>query len=493
MNLLTAPSSGAVVREGALAVFVFSKDFLAPGMLQGNAVEMARLYLEAPSFKGIKGKIVSFPLTEGGFSSLYLVGLGERTGSCSLFDIESNIRSRSAELIRRCRADGVSRITVLMPDPPTFGTSCAVAEGAELGAYTFRKYKNIPEDERRPEPAELLLLDGVEEGVRRGKILACSQNWARDIANEPGNKVTPDSLAQMAVQWGGDFGFDVSVWDEGRLLQEGMEGIYSVGMGSVNPPRLIHMIYRPSVPAVGKIAFVGKGITFDSGGLNVKTGDSMRTMKGDKTGACNVFALLRGAAKMRIPCEVHGVVPAAENMPGGRAFRPDDILRLRNGKTVEIDNTDSEGRLLLADALAYACEQKPDAVIDMATLTGACAVALGQNMAGLFTPYDALAKEFLDASARRGERFWRLPVDEERIAESLKSPVADLVNSRSRYGGAIFAAQFLGEFVADGIPWMHLDIAGVDMQKDEYSVYSKGATGFGVRSCIEFLLSFSKE
>lgn len=313
-----------------------------------------------------------------------------------------------------------------------------------------------------------------------------------NLANEPGNKSTPVSLAEMAVQWGKDFGFDVTVWDEERILRERMEGLYSVGMGSVHPPRLIHMVFRPTVPPVRKIAFVGKGITFDSGGLNIKTGDFMRTMKGDKTGACNVFAILRGAAKMRIPCEIHGIVPAAENMPGGRAFRPDDILRLRNGKTVEVDNTDAEGRLVLADALSYACEQQPDAVIDMATLTGACAVALGQNMAGLFTPDDSLAKTFMEASTRRGERFWRLPMDDERITESMKSSVADLVNCGSRYGGAIYAAQFLKEFVGDGIPWMHLDIAGVDMQKDEYSVYSKGATGFAVRSCIEYLLSLSE-
>lgn len=298
-------------------------------------------------------------------------------------------------------------------------------------------------------------------------------------------------MADMAVQWGKDFGFEVSVWDEQRLLQEGMEGIYSVGMGSAHPPRLIHMVYRPS-DSVRKVALVGKGVTFDSGGLNVKTGDSMRTMKGDKTGASNVFAILRGAAKMNIPCELHGIVPVAENMPGGKSFRPDDILRIRNGKTVEIENTDAEGRLLLADALCFACEQKPDAIIDMATLTGACAVALGQNMAGLFTPDDAFADGFLEVSARRGERFWRLPMDDDRIAEAMKSPVADLVNCGSRYGGAIFAAQFLKEFISDGIPWIHLDIAGVDMQKDEHSVYSKGATGFGVRSCLEYLLSISK-
>lgn len=491
MKILTAPSNGGFVREGALALFVFSKESVSGGLLDEHFADMAARLMEEPSFRGKKGKISRLPLLNGGFSAAYLVGLGDRAKNGKESALHENIRSRSAELLRRCRADGVSKITVVLPDAPSFGTSCALAEGAELGAYAFSKYKSIPEEERLPEPAELLLLDGVDEGVSRGKMFACSQNWAKDIANEPGNIITPVSMADMAVQWGKDFGFEVSVWDEQRLLQEGMEGIYSVGMGSAHPPRLIHMVYRPS-DSVRKVALVGKGVTFDSGGLNVKTGDSMRTMKGDKTGASNVFAILRGAAKMNIPCELHGIVPVAENMPGGKSFRPDDILRIRNGKTVEIENTDAEGRLLLADALCFACEQKPDAIIDMATLTGACAVALGQNMAGLFTPDDAFADGFLEVSARRGERFWRLPMDDDRIAEAMKSPVADLVNCGSRYGGAIFAAQFLKEFISDGIPWIHLDIAGVDMQKDEHSVYSKGATGFGVRSCLEYLLSISK-
>jgi leucyl aminopeptidase len=489
--MFAAPSSpGGSVCEGALALFLFAGEPLHPGILDQDSVKWAALLLEDPSFKAKKGKIVRLPLGGAGYSSLYLVGLGERKED-SPEKTEDTLRSRSAELLRRCRAEGVEKITISLPDSPSSGMSRAVAEGAELGAYFFGKYKNVPEDERLPEPGTLVLLDGVEEGLARGRMLACSQNWARDLANEPGNGINPVNLAAMAVQWGKEFGLDVAVWDEEKILEEGMGGLYAVGMGSARPPRLIHMVWKPREKAVRKIALVGKGITFDSGGLNIKTGDFMRSMKGDKSGACNVFAVLRGLAKMNVPCEVHGIVAAAENMPGGTSFRPDDILRLRNGKTVEIDNTDAEGRLVLADALCFACEQQPDVVIDMATLTGACVVALGQNMAGLFTPDDSLAADFLEASSRTGERFWRLPVDDERIAESMKSPVADLVNSGSRYGGAIFAARFLKEFVGDGIPWMHLDIAGVDMQKDEYSVYTKGATGFAVRTCMEYILSLA--
>ncbi|MDI9370862.1 MAG: leucyl aminopeptidase [Synergistota bacterium] len=489
MEFLTVPSQGALNREGALALFVRSKEDAPLAPLDERESAAARLLLDMPSFGGKTGKIVSSPLPAGGFSALYLVGLGERKPDEPRESFADNLRSRSAELMRLCSSHGVRRITAMLPGEPTHEASCAVAEGASLGAYRFDKYKGVKDEDDLTSPEEFVLLDGVPEGLSRGKSLASMQIASRDLANEPGNRLGPNDLAEMAVRWGEEHGFQAVVWDEERILKEEMGGLYSVGAASERGPRLIHMTWRPKGEPRRKVAFVGKGITFDSGGLNIKTGEFMRTMKGDKTGACNVLAVLRGAALLELPIEVHGIVPAAENMPGGRALRPDDILKMRNGKTVEVDNTDAEGRLVLADALAYASELLPDVIIDMATLTGACAVALGQNMAGLFSNDDALAGELLAASVRRGERLWRMPVDDDRIAKSMKSPVADLVNAGSRYGGAIFAARFLQEFVGEGIPWAHLDIAGVDMQKDEYSVYSKGATAFGVRTCLEYLLS----
>ncbi len=246
------------------------------------------------------------------------------------------------------------------------------------------------------------------------------------------------------------------------------------------------MIYKPQNP-VEKIAFVGKGITFDSGGLNIKPSDFMRTMKGDKAGACNVLGLMRAIAKMNLPFEVHGFIGAAENMPGGGAYRPDDIIRLRNGKTVEIDNTDAEGRVTLADVLSYASEQSPSCIIDMATLTGACAVALGEYTAGVFANDDELVSDFLATAKETGERMWQLPIDDERLRKKIKSPVADVVNSAGRYGGAITAAMFLQEFVGEGIKWLHVDMAGTDNTKEEYGYYIKGATGFGVRTCLAWL------
>ncbi len=485
MKILSQPFSlEEALSSGSMAVYLLS-DEPVPSRLPGqNSAGMAELLMKDPSFKGKKGKIARIPLEGEGFSFLYLVGLGEKKGYS-----EDNVRSRTAELLRRCRADGVERITLLLPETPGEGMSAALAEGAELGAYSFDRYKTVREEDRLPETKEAVLLDGDEAGLEKGKMLACAQNWARDLANEPGNVHNPLTLAEMALEWGRDFGFSVEVWDEKRIASEGMGGLYAVGMGSATPPRLVHMIWKPEGISLRKIVLVGKGITFDSGGLNLKPGDFIRSMKGDKSGACNIFAILRGVSKMQIPCEVHGIVALAENMPGGRAFRPDDILRMRNGKTVEVDNTDAEGRLVLADALSYASELEPDCIIDMATLTGACVVALGTNMGGLFASSDELASDILSAAARSGERFWRMPLDDERIAETLKSPVADLVNAGGRYGGAIFAAQFLREFVKEGIPWVHLDIAGVDFFKEEYSVCCKGASGYAVRTCLEYLLS----
>ncbi len=487
MVLMTAGHPGEeVLREGALVQFSYSDEPCVSDILGESGARLMAVLLGDSSFKGKRGRIARLPLEGQGFSCLYAVGLGERK-LCS----EENIRERTAELLRRCRADGVSRLTISLPLDADEAVSCAVAEGGELGNYSFDRYKTVRPEDRLPEPEVVCLLKGDEKGLAKGRALGEAQNWSRDLANEPGNILSPQGLAEVAERWGKTAGVSVEIWDEKRLLEEGMEGLYSVGKGSANPPRLVHLLWKPGGVPLKRVAFVGKGITFDSGGLNLKPADFLRTMKGDKTGACNVLAVLRASAAMKIPCEVHGIVALAENMPGGGSFRPDDILRMRNGKTVEIDNTDAEGRLVLADALSYASEQNPDAIIDMATLTGACAVALGTNMAGLFSSDDELASRFLEASARRGERFWRLPLEDDQIAEGLKSPVADLVNSGSRYGGAIFAAQFLREFVKEGIPWAHLDIAGVDFNKEERGVQGKGASGYAVRSCLEYLLSLT--
>jgi leucyl aminopeptidase len=272
-----------------------------------------------------------------------------------------------------------------------------------------------------------------------------------------------------------------------------MNALLSVGRGSATPPRLIHLTYRPEGESRGTVALVGKGLTFDSGGLSIKPADSMVTMKGDKTGACVVLAAVRIASELKLPVTVHAIMGVAENMPGGGAYRPDDIIRAYNGKTIEVNNTDAEGRLTLADALAYASELTPDVLIDIATLTGACAIALGETTAGLFTNDGPLGDEFLEAAERSGEKFWKLPMDDENLRKKIKSPAADVINSAGRYGGAITAAMFLETFVKKGQPWIHLDIAATDFAKEAYSYYAKGATAFGINSIVGFILKRAGE
>ena len=332
----------------------------------------------------------------------------------------------------------------------------------------------------------MTVFDGCEKALEEGRILGESQCWTRDIANEPGCVINPEVLAAKAQELAAELGLKCEIWDEKRIADENMGAYSAVASGSANPPRFIHLTYEPE-NAKGHIALVGKGLTFDSGGLDIKPSEFMLTMKGDKSGACAVLGAIRAAALMKLQWKVTAVVAAAENMPGGSAYRPDDILRARNGKTIEVNNTDAEGRLTLADALCYVSELKPDMIVDIATLTGACAVALGSTTAGLFTNNDEFGDKVLKASAASGERFWKLPMDDPNLREMVKSPFADLVNSCGRYGGAITAAMFLEAFVDKDIPWVHLDIAAADFAKTPYSYYAKGATGFGMRTLAELV------
>ncbi len=431
-------------------------------------------------FNGKKGSLLRVPLVEG---CLYLSGLGKKE-KCSLSVIRDS-------LFQGLRNIGQSRgkiADVKISHLSEYeGLSFALGEAGGLCSYTFDSYKTKDKDY---EPFSLteIYSDVCGDEVSAGMKFAEAQIFSRNIANEPGCSVCPSTMAEKAQALANEYGLTCEVWDEKRLASEKMGALLAVGSGSKNPPRLIHLTYKPKATPSKRVAFVGKGITFDSGGLNIKPDNYMLTMKGDKTGACNVLGIMKGVAELGLGVEVHGFMSCAENMPSGSSYRPDDIITARNGKTIEINNTDAEGRLVLADALCAASELKPDVIIDMATLTGACAVALGKYRAGLFTNDDGLAAEILDASSRTGEPYWRMPLEDEHISESLKSPFADLVNAGNRYGGAIFAALFLKEFVSDGIAWAHMDIAGVDFCEKEYGVYSKGATSFGIRTCLEYLM-----
>jgi leucyl aminopeptidase len=451
--------------------------------------------VERKDFEGKKGSAARVPLFEEGVKNLYLVGLGKAEEYAP-----AALRDGLTHALRKIGRERNESLLILSDksDAETDVIDVILGEAVGLCGYSFEKYKKKEKKEEQGETFVLKEVVGDRIDAKKtalGQIFADAQCFARDLANEPGNVVNPVTLAQIATRFAKEHGLDCEVWDEKKLEREGMGALLAVGQGSVTPPRLIHLTYTPKGKAkkgtkatkVKKVAFVGKGITFDSGGLDLKPSDFMRTMKGDKSGACNVLGILKGVAALEPKAEVHGIIAAAENMPGGNAFRPDDIVRARNGKTIEIDNTDAEGRLVLADALSFASDLKPDAIIDMATLTGACAVALGNWTAGLFTADEGLSAALLASAQKRGERLWRLPMDDEKIGETLKSKFADLVNGGSRYGGATFAAMFLNEFVEKGIPWAHLDIAGADFMKEESGVYARGASAWGVRTCLDYI------
>ena len=470
----------------AAALFIFEGEKEPVGILGEDAASVVMERMTRVGFKGRPDSVLTVSMPGGRLANVYIVGLGSRKGATL-----DSWRRGIAVSVRQAEKDRNKVLMVLGAEPFSPEVSAALAEGALLGEYRFDKYKSRDDTSETPEPLEsLLVYQGDEAAVARGAVIAQAQNFARDLANEPGNVINPSTLSEKARKMAEDSGIEFTLLDEKKMKDLGMNGIISVGGGSHTPPRLIHMVYRPSGEPSGKIAFVGKGLTFDSGGLNIKPGEFMRSMKGDKTGACNVIAIMKAVSELKPDMEVHGFAGVAENMPGGGAYRPDDIIRMFNGKTVEVDNTDAEGRIVLGDVLAYASRQEPSVIVDMATLTGACVVALGPYTAGIFGNDDELAASFRNASKITGERVWELPMDDERLKKKIRSDIADVDNTGGRYGGAITAAMFLREFVGEGVKWLHVDIAGVDNSDEEYGYYRKGATGFGVRTCLEWLSKF---
>lgn len=421
---------------------------------------------------------------------IIVVGLGEK----SAFTLD-HLRQAAATVVRRA-ADVHAKHLVFPPltiRPHTLQTlTQARIEGLLLGAYRFTRYK--PDKTSTVDHVELLAGDATQqrsltEGLERGRIFAEATIFARDLVNEPGNALPPARLAEIAEERARVHGLRCTILDVDAMQRLGMGAILGVGAGSAQTPRLIVLEYAPP-KAKRTVALVGKGVTFDSGGLNLKNTQQMAWMKGDMAGGAAVIATMTALRALKSPVHVWGVVAAVENLPGGQATRPGDILRALNGKTIEVTNTDAEGRLILADALVYATRQKVHEIIDLATLTGAASVALGSFAAAAFGNEPAFLRKILEAGARAGERLWELPLYEE-FLEDMRSPIADLRNSAGRYGGAEKAAAFLREFV-DGHPWVHLDIAPTAYLEDAEGTnpYTpKGATGFGVRTLLTYLSS----
>lgn len=472
----------------------FTCDLLVIGRYQDEAPSAAEATLDGAlggaltaaaerlRFKGQSRKKVALD-TAGrvGAARVLVLGLGKRdeAGPAAL-------RDHAALAVDEALALRMPVVGLVPPDADDAAAQLAL--GALLGAYRFDQLKSEKEDEPRPrvESVTLLADAAAEAGVRRAEIIAGSINRARTLVNEPANICTPERLAEFARGLAKHPGVEVTVLDEDEIRARGMGGLLAVSQAATQPPRFIHVKYTPQKAGTGApLVLVGKGLTFDSGGLSIKTGKGMVDMYMDMAGSAAVLGTMDAVAQLQPDVAVHGIVGACENMIGGNSFRPSDVLKMYSGKTVEVLNTDAEGRLVLADALHYAAQLKPRAIIDLATLTGACMVGLGNFTAGLFSDDDALADEVAQAAKQAGEKVWRLPLDP-KLAETLESKRADVTNLGGSWGGAITAAQFLQHFKGDA-RWAHLDIAGPAMAEKDDGYVRAGGTGFGVLTLLQLI------
>jgi len=363
----------------------------------------------------------------------------------------------------------------------------SMMEGAHLGNYTFDNYKT---DKQKAEELSLII-HYTDQKVLKGAIEAANKlmsavYFTRDLVNEPAVTLTPLEFANRTKKELSKYGVKVTVFDKAELKKRKMNAILAVGGASDKPPCLIIIHYKPSAKPKKKIALVGKGVCYDSGGLSIKPTSGLLEMKADMAGGGAVIGIIKAAAMMKLPVELIGVIPAVENMINGASYKPSDIIISASGKTIEVKDTDAEGRIVLADALHYASQQKPDEIIDFATLTGACVVALGEIAAGLFTQNDKLADELFQSGVQTYERLWRLPFWND-YKEMIKSEIADVSNLGPRWGGAITAGKFLEHFVDEKIPWAHIDIAGPAIKHKSNNYTEKFDTGFGVRLMIDYL------
>ncbi|MBU6353528.1 MAG: leucyl aminopeptidase [Cyanobacteria bacterium REEB498] len=490
----------ADIRCSTATLASWSGDALAVGLFSGEAGASGRSALDARfgsaiadqlerrRFKAKPGECLSLDLLGQSPNLLILVGLGAPAD----FGAEQ-LRGATAAASKAAAAAGASQLGLAMPIEGLGAEAAAgaMAEAVRLSLFADQRFKS----EREPRPGlsqvELLGLDDATQGAVASTAAICSGvELARELVAAPPNVVTPAALADTAAAIARDFGLELKVLERADCQALGMGSYLAVAQGSDLPPKFIHLTYRPEGSAQRRLVLVGKGLTFDSGGYNLKTaGSQIEMMKYDMGGSAAVLGAMRTIAELRpAGVEVHMVVAACENMISGGAIHPGAIVTASNGKTIEINNTDAEGRLTLADALVYACKLEPDAVVDLATLTGACVIALGEEIAGLWSPSDALAQGLLEAGAQGGENLWRMPLRAS-YREGLKSGLADMKNTGPRPGGSITAALFLQDFVEPSVPWAHLDIAGTVWSDKGRGLDPAGATGFGVRTLVNWVRS----
>jgi leucyl aminopeptidase len=465
-----------------LAVPVWSGRRLPPAA----GAELDLDYLEGRGFDGRLGEVQSLLADDGG--AVIAVGLGDPARLTA-----DGMRRAGAAAVRAAGRARRMAVTLLAGAPPELDVAAAaqaLVEGAVLAAYAFTSFKS----EARPSPLRDITIvssrPAAAAGAARGTVVARAVYLARDLANEPAGSLTPRRFASIATAEARRAGLTATVVDERAAAAGNLGGLLGVARGSDEPPRLVELLYEPSgaTAATPTVAFVGKGITFDSGGLSLKTAAGMAAMKTDMSGAAAVLGAMTAIGSLGAPVRVLALCPLTENMPSGKAIKPGDVLRIRNGKTVEVLNTDAEGRIVLGDALSLAVEAGVDAIIDLATLTGAVLTALGRNVAGMMGRDDAWLAQVLQAAVRAGEQLWGLPLPDE-YHRDIESEVADIRNTGgSNPAGTIIAGLFLQEFT-DDVPWAHLDIAGTSRADSDDGYITRGGTGFGARTLVELATS----
>jgi leucyl aminopeptidase len=446
----------------------------------GPAGALTKELYETGEFSGksLETAILHHP---SGFKAKRLVlGGGGKRGEFSPGDL----RKLSGAVLRSLKPKGIQSITVALEDSfRSDDFAAAAVEGALLGDMDANRHKTDPKkNEKRI--TSLAVLGGSQAAIDRGRILAEAQNNTRNLANEPANLLTPTHLAEHGRQLAKDYGLQCEVLDQDRMRQLGMGALLGVAQGSAEPPAMIILDYKPatSSPSKDHLGLIGKGVTFDTGGISIKPADNMDQMRYDMAGGAAMLGAMRAIAQLKPAIPVTAIVPTVENMPGSRAQRPGDIVTSLSGKTVEVLNTDAEGRMILIDALTYAQRLGCTHLVDAATLTGSIVIALGHINVGAFTNNQPFLDKLMSAAKAEGEKMWQMPIDEE-YKEALKSDFADLHNIGGRPGGSVTAAMFLKDFVND-LPWIHLDIAGTAWLEEAKPYMAKGASGVGVRTFV---------
>lgn len=487
-------NKGRLLDSGAeLLVVPVIKDRGYSGLqeLGADFVKRIDLLAKAQEFTGESGQTLTLPAPANlEAHHLVLVGLGEKkreTLLASFLELGNSVIQLAKKLGVRTVAIDLGAKDLQLPEFVE-----AVSTGALTANYAFDVYKK-DNSKHKVGDIDLLVTDGraalnLRKSVERATIVGEGVTIARDLVNVPAHDMTPERLAQAAeeIAKASDKLIKVKVLDRAACAKLGMNAFLAVAQGAEREPKLIHLTYTSPKPTKKTVAIVGKGVTFDSGGLSLKPADSMMTMKCDMSGAAAVLGLFATLSKLKPRVNLHGVIAATENMPSGNAIRPGDIIKSMSGKTIEILNTDAEGRLTLADAFTYILREKPDQLVDLATLTGACVVALGEEVAGIMSNDRALARSILNSAKSAGEKLWELPLPD-CYRSQVKSDVADLRNiATNRWGGSLTAGLFLQEFVGT-TPWAHLDIAGPAFAERPFSIYQKGATGYGVRTLVDWV------